>query len=150
VLAPLVGVARHRGKYRDRLEPSMIERGIQIFPAGVIHIPRYAFAIGDLRGELVVLKQVQRFYYFVRSENDPDEDPLLLWLSGGPGCSGISGLAYEIGPLQFDAQGYRDGFPTLLYRPETWTKVRPFSSPQQCHFTEHMRLSSSESWVLGL
>jgi serine carboxypeptidase-like clade 1 len=93
---------------------------------------------------------VQLFYYFVRSENDPDEDPLLLWLSGGPGCSGISGLAYEIGPLQFDAQGYRDGFPTLLYRPETWTKVRPFSSPQQCHFTEHMRLSSSESWVLDL
>ncbi|XP_066345718.1 serine carboxypeptidase-like 7 [Miscanthus floridulus] len=66
---------------------------------------------------------VQLFYYFVRSENDPDEDPLLLWLSGGPGCSGISGLAYEIGPLQFDAQGYRGGFPTLLYRPETWTKV---------------------------
>ncbi|CAN6275814.1 unnamed protein product [Urochloa humidicola] len=66
---------------------------------------------------------VQLFYYFVRSERDPDEDPLVLWLSGGPGCSGISGLAYEIGPLQFDAEGYRGGFPTLLYRPETWTKV---------------------------
>nr|ACN30985.1 unknown [Zea mays] len=65
---------------------------------------------------------VQLFYYFVRSESDPYEDPLLLWLSGGPGCSGISGLAYEIGPLQFDAQG-QGGFPTLLYRPETWTKV---------------------------
>ncbi|CAL5027242.1 unnamed protein product [Urochloa decumbens] len=55
---------------------------------------------------------VHLFYYFARSERDPDEDPLVLWLSGGPGCSGISGLAYEIG-----------GFPTLLYRPETWTKV---------------------------
>lgn len=40
---------------------------------------------------------VQLFYYFARSEKDPDEDPLVLWLSGGPGCSGISGLAYEIG-----------------------------------------------------
>ncbi|CAL5016730.1 unnamed protein product [Urochloa decumbens] len=66
---------------------------------------------------------VQLFYYFVRSERDPDKDPLLLWLSGGPGCSGISGLAYEIGPLQFDAEGYSGGFPTLLYRPEAWTKV---------------------------
>ncbi|ONM17116.1 Serine carboxypeptidase-like 19, partial [Zea mays] len=67
---------------------------------------------------------VQLFYYFVRSEkDDPGEDPLLLWLSGGPGCSGLSGLAYEIGPFHFDARGYRGGFPTLLYRPETWTKV---------------------------
>ena len=67
---------------------------------------------------------VQLFYYFVRSEKEPGEDPLLLWLSGGPGSSGISGLAYEIGPLQFvDAHGYRGGFPTLRYRPETWTKV---------------------------
>ncbi|AQK43904.1 serine carboxypeptidase1 [Zea mays] len=65
---------------------------------------------------------VQLFYYFVRSERDPYEDPLLLWLSGGPGCSGISGLAYEIGPLKFDARGQGE-FPTLLYRPETWTKV---------------------------
>ncbi|TKW04621.1 hypothetical protein SEVIR_7G121900v4 [Setaria viridis] len=66
---------------------------------------------------------VQLFYYFVRSEKDSDEDPLVLWLSGGPGCSGISGLAYEIGPLKFDAKGYRGGFPTLLYRPETSTKT---------------------------
>jgi serine carboxypeptidase-like clade I len=70
---------------------------------------------------------VQLFYYFVRSERDPYEDPLLLWLSGGPGCSGISGLAYEIGPLKFDARGQGE-FPTLLYRPETWTKVRPLQS----------------------
>lgn len=81
---------------------------------------------------------VQLFYYFVRSEKDPDGDPLLLWLSGGPGCSGISGLAYEVGPLQFDGQSYRGGFPTLLYRPETtWTKVRPFSLPLTNHRSQH-------------
>ncbi|CAM0904466.1 unnamed protein product [Alopecurus aequalis] len=27
------------------------------------------------------------------------------------------------GPFQIDAEGYRGGLPTLLYRPETWTKV---------------------------
>lgn len=42
---------------------------------------------------------VRLFYYFVKSDKDPDVDPLLLWLSGGPGCSSISGLTYEIGKL---------------------------------------------------
>lgn len=49
---------------------------------------------------------VQLFYYFVRSEkDDPGEDPLLLWLSGGPGCSGLSGLAYEIGDYRLLSYG---------------------------------------------
>jgi len=47
----------------------------------------------------------------------------LLWLTGGPGCSSLSGLVYEIGPLAFDWEGYRGGLPTLLYKPDSWTKV---------------------------
>ena len=42
-------------------------------------------------------EDVQLFYYFVKSERSPEKDPLLLWLTGGPGCSAWSGLAYEIG-----------------------------------------------------
>ncbi|CAL5415260.1 unnamed protein product [Camellia sinensis] len=42
-------------------------------------------------------EDVQLFYYFVKSESNPKEDPLVLWLTGGPGCSAFSGFAYEIG-----------------------------------------------------
>lgn len=39
------------------------------------------------------------FYYFIESEGSPKEDPVLLWYSGGPGCSAFNGLIYEIGML---------------------------------------------------
>lgn len=41
--------------------------------------------------------QFQMFFYFFESEQDPSKDPLLVWLTGGPGCSALSGIMYEIG-----------------------------------------------------
>ncbi|KAF5769446.1 putative sinapoylglucose--sinapoylglucose O-sinapoyltransferase [Helianthus annuus] len=32
---------------------------------------------------------VQAFYYFVESQRDPLHDPLLLYIAGGPGASGL-------------------------------------------------------------
>ncbi|TVU31472.1 hypothetical protein EJB05_23158 [Eragrostis curvula] len=65
----------------------------------------------------------QLFYYFIESERNPAEDPLLLWITGGPGCSALSGLLFEIGPLKFDVAGYTEGFPRLVYFEDSWTKV---------------------------
>ncbi|KAF5821206.1 putative peptidase S10, serine carboxypeptidase, alpha/Beta hydrolase [Helianthus annuus] len=46
-------------------------------------------------------EDVQLFYYFIQSESDPDRDPLMLWITGSPGCSTISGLLFEISMLLF-------------------------------------------------
>ncbi|KAL4424454.1 hypothetical protein ABPG77_006392 [Micractinium sp. CCAP 211/92] len=56
-------------------------------------------------GYLQVNKEPSReiFYSFVESEDNPDQDPLLVWLQGGPGCSSVGiGLFQEIGPFSFD------------------------------------------------
>ncbi|PKI72459.1 serine carboxypeptidase-like 7 [Punica granatum] len=69
-------------------------------------------------------EEIQLFYYFIKSERNAEEDPLMVWLTGGPGCSAFSGLAYEIGPLNFKIKEYiNDSLPELVYNPYSWTKA---------------------------
>ncbi|CAA3001497.1 serine carboxypeptidase-like 18 isoform X1 [Olea europaea subsp. europaea] len=68
-------------------------------------------------------EEVQLFYYFIESERNPKDDPLMIWLTGGPACSGLSGLIYEMGPFTIDYSNSSGSLPALVYNPYSWTKV---------------------------
>ncbi|KAF6153573.1 hypothetical protein GIB67_027440 [Kingdonia uniflora] len=68
-------------------------------------------------------RMVQLFYYFVKSDNNPKDDPIILWLTGGHVCSALIGFFNEIGLLQFVVSKYDGSLPKLTLNPYSWTKV---------------------------
>lgn len=60
--------------------------------------------VKQITGYLDVEEESKHFFYwFFESRNDPSTDPIVLWLSGGPGCSSMSGLFFENGPSSIGA-----------------------------------------------
>ncbi|KAI3731818.1 hypothetical protein L1987_63008 [Smallanthus sonchifolius] len=68
-------------------------------------------------------EEVNLFYYFVESQRNPQQDPLLLYLTGGPGTSAILPFFYQIGPLQFEYTNASRSDVKLEVNPYSWTKT---------------------------
>lgn len=59
------------------------------------------------------------FYYFFQSRKGKgNADPLVLWLTGGPGCSSSLAVFFENGPYKIN----RDNA-TLSWNPYGWDQV---------------------------
>ncbi|XP_062021824.1 serine carboxypeptidase-like 18 [Rosa rugosa] len=102
-----------------------------IFSANAVYCGTLVKSIPGFDGELpfklytgyTTVNGSEMFYYFIESEGTPKEDPLLLWYSGGPGCSAFNGLIYENGPLAFNDTDYEGGVPKTFYYPYSWSRT---------------------------
>ncbi|CDH59771.1 carboxypeptidase y precursor [Lichtheimia corymbifera JMRC:FSU:9682] len=62
-------------------------------------------SVKQISGYLDVDSDKHFFFWFFESRNKPEEDPLVLWLNGGPGCSSLTGLFAELGPCMVNEAG---------------------------------------------
>lgn len=66
-------------------------------------------------GYIDVLEEDKHFFFWMfESRNDPENDPVILWLNGGPGCSSATGLFFELGPAKVNSDL------TLTKNPYAW------------------------------
>ncbi len=68
---------------------------------------------------LVDIDRIDDIFYWVFQSRQETyaTDPLVLWLTGGPGCASEVALFYENGPYQFNDDG------TLRSNPNSWNEI---------------------------
>ncbi|MED6186415.1 calponin [Stylosanthes scabra] len=78
--------------------------------------PYYGSSFDQYAGYVTVDPNAGRelFYYFAESPTHSEQNPLVLWLNGGPGCSSLGyGAFEELGPFRVNPDGqtlYRNQF----------------------------------------
>nr|XP_054920688.1 serine carboxypeptidase ctsa-1.1-like [Dermacentor andersoni] len=99
---PLLGVAIDQSELEVTRLPGLRER---------INFRHYSGFLNAAEGR-------QLHYWFMESQRSPSDDPVLLWMNGGPGCSSLIGATMELGPFRIDPLGVK-----LTINPFSWNKV---------------------------
>jgi carboxypeptidase C (cathepsin A) len=66
--------------------------------------PTFPSAAGQKHGYINVnaTENANVFYWLFESQGEPSKDPLVLWLTGGPGCASELAIFFENGPFSID------------------------------------------------
>lgn len=60
------------------------------------------------------------FYFFFESRKKKEDDPIVIWLTGGPGCSSELAMFYENGPFTITKNM------SLAWNEYGWDQVLPY------------------------
>lgn len=110
----------------DQPQKVTIEEGFQIFTSK--HSPQHSIRIKKQDGSICDAHSARYtgwldigpkhlFFWYFESQNDPENDPLTLWMTGGPGYSSMLGMLEEVGPCLVNEYG--NG---TKYNPWGWSK----------------------------
>lgn len=112
-------------KQSDIAPTEILERNMDLEFVSKTH-PNYKVRVKDpsklgldvvkqYTGYLDVLSEDKHFFFWLfESRNDPQNDPVILWLNGGPGCSSTTGEFFELGPSLFTSDR------KLKYNENSW------------------------------
>ena len=73
--------------------------------------------VDSYSGYIDLAPNVHVFFYFFESRSSPKDDPLSLWLNGGPGSDSLIGLFDELGPCRVTPNL------TTVLNPYSWNDV---------------------------
>eukprot|EP00405_Crypthecodinium_cohnii_P020064 CAMPEP_0206481266 /NCGR_PEP_ID=MMETSP0324_2-20121206/38034_1 /ASSEMBLY_ACC=CAM_ASM_000836 /TAXON_ID=2866 /ORGANISM="Crypthecodinium cohnii, Strain Seligo" /LENGTH=481 /DNA_ID=CAMNT_0053958705 /DNA_START=58 /DNA_END=1503 /DNA_ORIENTATION=+ len=74
-------------------------------PEGFSHPQLCDPSVNQTAGYLPAADNTKYFFWLFESKSNPSKDPLIMWLSGGPGCSSQLALFAENGPCTVNKDG---------------------------------------------
>jgi len=117
LIAGVAGQVQHLSV--DELKQMAVDQPVSMQPTGegFQHPTLCDPSVNQTSGYIKASKHSDYFFWLFESQSDPTTDPLIMWLSGGPGCSSQLALFAENGPCKVN----KDGTDTVP-NPYSWHK----------------------------
>jgi hypothetical protein len=93
--------------------------------------------------DLNVTSGLRYYYWFFESQNDPVNDPVFLWMNGGPGCPGMASAMEDNGPIKIDRNFQ------LYLNPWSWNRLANVIYIDQPTGTGYSYSNTSDDYIIG-